>query len=84
MTTRPTNLDSLAAAYESVDERRQLEARAGAYNPDRDAEAERIKQVYADLGEPIPAAIRMQIGFQESAREAAHAIKDYTKKDGNK
>lgn len=63
----------------STREELRLRQRAATYRPEDDAEAARIRETYAQLGQPIPARLLLMIGLQETAKAAADALNNNNK-----
>jgi len=67
---------TLANAYAESDathgERRNAR-KAGAYKPEHDAEADRLKTT---VGDALPTSVRLALGYHASARDAAEQIEN--------
>lgn len=78
MTDDRKAIDKLASGYDNgttydkADPQTQhAKRKAGAYRPEDDAEADRLKTT---IGDNLPPQIRMALGYHQSAREAARQI----------
>ncbi len=58
----------------------KLRRRAATYRPEQDAEAQRIRDTYVRLNQPIPARLLLQLGMLDRAKAAAGAL---NKKEDN-
>lgn len=75
MTSPAETRQRLVAGYTDTTTREQRRAarKAGAYQPEHDAEADRLRQ---NIGDALPASVRMALGYHDQAREAAQQIND--------
>lgn len=67
--------EHLAAGYADTTEWEQKKAarKAGAYRPEYDAEADRLK---TSIGDALPPSVRIALGHHTEAREAAQKLND--------
>ncbi len=77
-TARQQAKQDMSAGYSSSPTREELKLRqvAATYRPEQDAEAARIREAYAQLGQPIPARLLLQLGTYETAKAAADALNE--------
>lgn len=74
MSTEQTGQGRLAAAYSgshNTAEVARLKRIADAYKPEQDAEIERLRA----LGDKVPAATRVAIGYHDKAKAAHNELK---------
>lgn len=75
MTEQRTARERLADGYGTPENYagKRDRRRAGAHQPEHDAEADRLRTT---IGDALPASVRMALGYHESAREAARKLDD--------